>query len=42
MLVEKFLFPDDHEEEVFDLIVNDEVKYSKFVSVELITVIEDL
>ncbi len=40
--MEKFPFPDDHEEEVFDLIVNDEVKYSKFVSVELITIMEDV
>ena len=41
MLVGESPFPgDDDEEEVFDSIVNDEVKYPKFLSVEAITIVK--
>jgi serine/threonine protein kinase len=40
MLVGESPFPGDDEEEVFDSIVNDEVKYPKFLSVEAITIMK--
>jgi hypothetical protein len=40
MLVGESPFPGDDEEEVFDSIVNDEVKYPKFLSVESITIMK--
>lgn len=40
MLVGESPFPGDDEEEVFDAIVNDEVKYPKFLSVESITIMK--
>ncbi|CAF1634503.1 unnamed protein product, partial [Adineta ricciae] len=42
MLVGESPFPGDDEEEVFDSIVNDEVKYPKFLSVESITIMKRL
>ncbi|CAF0971463.1 unnamed protein product [Didymodactylos carnosus] len=42
MLVGESPFPGDDEEEVFDSIVNDEVKYPKFLSVEAITIMKRL
>ena len=40
MLVGESPFPGDDEEEVFDSIVNDEVKYPKFLSDESITIMK--
>ena len=40
MLVGESPFPGDDEEKVFDSIVNDEVKYPKFLSVESITIMK--
>ncbi|CAF4414211.1 unnamed protein product, partial [Didymodactylos carnosus] len=42
MLVGKSLFPGDDEEEIFDSIVNDEVNYPKFLSIEAITIMKRL
>ncbi|CAF4390334.1 unnamed protein product, partial [Rotaria sp. Silwood2] len=42
MLVGESPFPGDDEEEVFDSIVNDEVKYPKFLLVESITIMKRL
>ena len=40
MLVGESPFSGDDEEEVFDPIVNDEIKYPKYLSVESITIMK--